>query len=437
MGDYVFKLPDVGEGTAEAEIAAWHVRVGDRVEEDQRLVDVLTDKAVVEMTSPHAGIVTRIHGEVGSMAAVGSPLVELSLSGAAAPDTTTATSTPEAVEVVAVGKAAAASTPAQTAPTAPTAKPSAPTCSTAAPRVSNRATGAAPLASPAVRRQAYEWGIPLQFVPSTGAGGRITLEDLQAYAAQPAAAPAASNSPSTPLTQIDDVRIIGMRRKIAEKMQEAKQRIPHINYVEELDLTELEALRQHLNAQRRADLPKLTLLPFFMRALALTVPKFPQINARYDDDAGVLHRHHALHLGVATQTPAGLLVAVVRHVEARDLWDCATELARVAQAARDGKATREELTGSTMTISSLGTLGGIVSTPVINHPEVAIINPNKLVDRPIVKDGQICIRKMMNLSSAFDHRIVDGYDAASFVQTLKGLLEHPATLFMPNVGSHA
>jgi 2-oxoisovalerate dehydrogenase E2 component (dihydrolipoyl transacylase) len=229
---------------------------------------------------------------------------------------------------------------------------------------------------------------------------------------------------------VEDIRVIGLRRKIAEKMQDAKRRIPHFAYIEEIDVTEVEALRVHLNATRRPDQPKLTFLPFLVRALVNLLPRYPQINARFDDDAGVVHRHAAVHVGIATQTPGGLIVPVVRHAESLDIWDCAREIARVAAAARESKAAADELKGSTITVTSLGPLGGVATTPVINHPEVAIIGPNKIIDRPVVRDGQIVVRKMMNLSSSFDHRVVDGYDAAAFIQEIKGMLEHPATLFM-------
>jgi 2-oxoisovalerate dehydrogenase E2 component (dihydrolipoyl transacylase) len=229
---------------------------------------------------------------------------------------------------------------------------------------------------------------------------------------------------------VEEIKVIGLRRKIAEKMQEAKRRIPHFAYVDEVDMTELEALRAHLNASKRSDQPKLSILPFFMRALVKVLPDYPQINARFDDEAGIVHRHAAVHIGIATQTANGLVVPVVRHVEALDIWQCAAEVARLASATRENKARSEDLQGSTITITSLGPLGGLVTTPVINHPEVAIIGPNAIVERPVVRDGQIVVRKMMNLSSSFDHRVVDGYDAAEFIQRVKAVLQHPALLFM-------
>jgi len=395
MGRYVFKLPDVGEGTAEAEIVAWHVAVGDHVHEDQTLVDVMTDKATVEMTSPVSGVVVSLNGNPGDMAAVGAPLVELDVEGAG--------------NVKANGHETAAkpaAKPAPAKPSAPAPKPVAkaeePKASAAlrseTPAVVARVPGTKPLASPSVRARADELGIKLQFVPGTGPAGRIGHADLDAYVTSGGAPMMARGSGYTVREGVDEIKVIGLRRKIAEKMQESKRRIPHFAYVEEIDMTELEALRQHLNATKQASQPKLTLLPFLMRGLVKLLPSYPQINARFDDEAGVVHRHAAVHIGIATQTANGLIVPVVRHAEARDVWDSAAEVARVAT--------------------------------VINHPEVAIIGPNAIVERPVVRDGQIVVRKMMNLSSSFDHRVVDGYDAAEFIQKLKGLLEHPATLFM-------
>jgi 2-oxoisovalerate dehydrogenase E2 component (dihydrolipoyl transacylase) len=290
-----------------------------------------------------------------------------------------------------------------------------------------------PSASPSVRRRARETETPLERVPGSGPGGRILHQDLDQYLSQQKAA-GASSRPNAG-DEVEEIRIIGLRRRIAEKMMQSKRSIPHFTYVEEFDLTELEALRAHLNASNSRG-ARLSPLAFFARALARVLPDYPQINATYDGDAGVLRRHRAIHLGVATQTPGGLMVPVVRHLEKRDLWDCAAEIARVAAAARDNRATREELSGSTITLTSLGPLGGVAATPVINHPEVAIIGPNRIVERPVVRGGVVVVRKMMNLSSSFDHRIVDGYDAAAFVQRLKAMLEMPATLFIERpVGS--
>ncbi len=427
MGRYVFKLPDVGEGTAEAEIVAWHVKVGDEIHEDQNLVDVMTDKATVEMTSPVSGKVVALNGEPGTMAAVGSALVELEVEGAG--------------NVKGNGASAPKKEEAKPAPPAPKAEAKKPEPKPAVaapvareavkPAFATRNEGDKPLAPPAVRQRAHEMGIELQFVPGSGPSGRITHEDLDAFIAS--GGRSARNGGGSSHVQrdgVEEVKVIGLRRKIAEKMQDAKRRIPHFAYVDEIDMTELESLRAHLNATKRADQPKLNVLPFFMRALVKVLPQYPQINARFDDDNGVVHRHAAVHIGIATQTANGLIVPVVKHAEARDIWDSALEVARVAAAARDNKATKDDLTGSTITITSLGALGGVVTTPVINHPEVAIIGPNAIIERPVVRGGQIVIRKMMNLSSSFDHRVVDGYDAAEFIQKIKALLEHPATLFM-------
>jgi 2-oxoisovalerate dehydrogenase E2 component (dihydrolipoyl transacylase) len=428
MGRYVFKLPDVGEGTAEAEIVAWHVAVGDHVNEDQNLVDVMTDKATVEMTSPVSGIVVSLNGNPGDMAAVGAPLVELDVEGAGNVKANGHTAKP--AEKPAAAKSAPAPAPKPAAKVeAPKAAPATVEPETRSAVVA-RVPGTKPLAAPSVRARAEELGIKLQFVPGTGPAGRISHADLDAYVTSGGAASTARSSGYAAREGVDEIKVIGLRRKIAEKMQESKRRIPHFAYVEEIDMTELEALRAHLNAAKRADQPKLTLLPFLMRGLAKLLPQYPQINARFDDEAGVVHRHAAVHIGIATQTANGLIVPVVRHAEARDVWGNAWEVARVASAARENKATKDELSGSTITITSLGPLGGLVTTPVINHPEVAIIGPNAIVERPVVRGGQIVVRKMMNLSSSFDHRVVDGYDAAEFIQKLKGLLEHPATLFM-------
>jgi 2-oxoisovalerate dehydrogenase E2 component (dihydrolipoyl transacylase) len=438
-GNYVFKLPDVGEGTAEAELVAWHVKVGDTVEEDQLLAEVMTDKATVELTSPVSGTVAALHGEAGHQVPVGGPLVSFDVAGKGN-----------------VAAPVAASTSPSTAPRSPSPGASAPReDKTSPPRASGegdrpqgdkaavapapaRATqtpGIRPLASPAVRNRARDLGIELQFVPGSGPAGRIDHADLDAFLANGSQQPSASGSaPSSQWTRAEgttETRIIGLRRKIAEKMAESVRRIPHITYVEEIDVTALEDLRAHLNAQNKGtDRPKLNLLPFIARAIVVALRDQPTINSHYDDEAGLLTTHAAVHLGIAAQTPNGLMVPVIRHAEARDPYDTALEIARVSGAAKDGSAKREELSGSTITITSLGTLGGVVHTPIINHPEVAIIGPNKIAERVVVKDGQMVVRKMMNLSSSFDHRIVDGHDAAVFVQRIKGLLEQPATLWM-------
>jgi len=432
MGRYVFKLPDVGEGTAEAEIVAWHVKVGDAVGEDQNLVDVMTDKATVEMTSPISGKVLSIHGEPGQMAAVGSPLVELEVEGegnvkagvapAAKADAPKPAAKPEPKPQAPKPKAA------EVVPLHRTAEPQR-EMRTVTPTM--RKAGDKPVASPAVRERAHELGIALQYVAGSGPAGRITHHDLDAYIESGGGGVIAARAGGYAQRDgIEEIKVIGLRRKIAEKMQDAKRRIPHFAYVEEIDMTELESLRAHLNKTKHKDQPKLNVLPFLMRALVRVLPDYPQINARFDDDAGVVHRYAGVHIGIATQTANGLIVPVVKHAEARDIWDSALEVARVASLARDNKASKDDLTGSTITITSLGTLGGVVTTPVINHPEVAIVGPNAIIERPVVRNGQVVVRKMMNLSSSFDHRVVDGYDAAEFIQRIKALLEHPAALFM-------
>ena len=441
MGIHVIKMPDIGEGIAEVELVAWHVKVGDRVAEDQILADVMTDKATVEIPSSVAGKVLALGGAVGQVMAVGSEVIRIEVEGAgnlkeptpgAAPlkvtATTAATKTAEAPTPATAPVVAAVATEQQTAATA-----SAPRHHAAPSTVAHvRAPGDKPIASPAVRRQAWDLGIELQFVPGTGTGGRITHDDLQAYAqraAQPQAVGAVDQRYAQRLDE-QTIPVIGLRRKIAQKMQEAKRRIPHFTYVEEVDMTELETLRAKLNAKHGKERGRLTVLPFLVRAVVLAVREHPQINARYDDDAAVVTRYGAVHLGIATQTEGGLMVPVVRHAETRDLWSCASEVLRLAEAARTGKASREELSGSTITITSLGTLGGLVSTPVINHPEVAIVGINRMVERPMMRDGAVVARQMMNLSSSFDHRVVDGMHAAEFIQLVRGFLETPATLFV-------
>ena len=433
-GNHVFKLPDVGEGTAEAELVAWHVKVGDTVAEDQLLAEVMTDKATVELTSPVAGVVVALHGDAGQQIAVGGPLVSFEVEGkgnqsvaASAP----APSTAQARSPFPDGGGL------QAPPLAPKSPPTGGSTRTAGEGGQSRILSdrsQRPLASPAVRNRARDLGIELQFVPGSGPAGRIEHADLDAYVSSGARGSSApGKSASSTYAQAEgstETRIIGLRRKIAEKMAESVRRIPHITSVEEIDVTALEELRAHLNARKTKDQPKLNVLPFIARAIVVALRDQPTINSHYDDEAGVLTTHAAVHLGIAAQTPNGLMVPVVRHAEARDPYDTALEIARVSGAAKDGSAKRDELTGSTITITSLGTLGGVIHTPIINHPEVAIVGPNKIAERVVVKDGQMVVRKMMNLSSSFDHRIVDGHDAAVFVQRIKGLLEHPATLWM-------
>jgi 2-oxoisovalerate dehydrogenase E2 component (dihydrolipoyl transacylase) len=427
MGVHVIKMPDLGEGIAEVEVVAWRVQPGDSVIEDQVLADVMTDKATVEIPSPVHGTVLALGGALGEALAVGAELIRLEVEGDGN---------------VAAGKAAAAPREAVMTAAPPQLKPQpqpeaihAPVKATApapaAPVHATRAAGEKPLAPPAVRQRAWDLGIDLQFVFGSGPAGRITHADLDAYVARGGSAPARpAGERYAELQGEEAVPIIGLRRKIAEKMQDAKRRIPHFTYVEEIDVTEIEALRTQLNTRWGAERGRLTLLPLLMRAIVLAVRSFPQVNARFDDEAGVATRHNAVHIGIATQTDPGLMVPVVRHAEARDPWSSAAEVARLAEAARAGRALREELSGSTITITSLGALGGIVTTPVINHPEVAIVGVNRMALRPVIRDGAIVARKMMNLSCSFDHRVIDGMVAAQFVQAIRGYLESPATLFV-------
>ncbi|HEV2185604.1 MAG TPA: dihydrolipoamide acetyltransferase family protein [Stellaceae bacterium] len=449
MAQRIVKMPDIGEGTTEAEIVSWLVKVGDIVTEEDPLAEVMTDKATVEIPSPVGGKIVALNGKPGEKLPVGSDLVVLEVAGAApvaepgAPRSTPAASPhpPSAAPTVPPLPQAGEGKNGRIAPVQkPLSRGAGEGGETQAkargeagegpraPRPSGL-SGHRPLASPAVRQQAWDLGIDLQFVPGTGPGGRVTHEDIAAYAAsagsqQTVRAPALARRDG-----VEDIPVIGLRRAIAEHLQEAWRHIPHFAYVEEIDVTALEELRAHLN-QTRAERGHLTLLPLLIRAIVNSIVDHPQVNARYDDEAGVLHRHNAAHIGVATQTPGGLMVPVVHHAEALDLWQAAAEIQRLSEAARTGKATREELTGSTITITSLGPLGGLMATPVINHPEVAIIGVNRIVERPVVKAGQIVVRKVMNISSSFDHRIVDGWEAASFIAKIKGYLEQPATLFL-------
>jgi len=422
MGTHVIKMPDIGEGIAEVELSQWHVKVGDLVVEDQVLADVMTDKAMVDIPSPVHGKVIALGGQPGEVMAVGSVLISIEVEGAgnlkesSAPGPVKQAPAPVKAEPVAESKPAAAA-----------ARP-APVCQ--GPMVAREADER-PLASPAVRKHALDLGIQLRLVRGSGPAGRVLHEDLDAYLAQGqsnASAPAAAAYAQR--NDEEQIQVIGMRRKIAQRMQDATQRAAHFSYVEEIDVTAIEELRAHLNEKHGASRGKLTLLPFLVRALVVALRDFPQMNARYDDEAQVITRLGAVHVGVATQSDVGLMVPVVRHAEARSLWDSAAEISRLANAARNGKASRDELSGSTITLTSLGALGGIVSTPVLNLPEVAIVGVNKIVERPMVVKGQVVIRKMMNLSSSFDHRVVDGMDAALFIQAIRGLIEQPATLFV-------
>jgi 2-oxoisovalerate dehydrogenase E2 component (dihydrolipoyl transacylase) len=435
MGIHIIKMPDIGEGIAEVELVKWHVQVGDRVSEDQVLADVMTDKATVEIPSPVVGSVLALGGAVGEVMAVGSALIRIEVEGAgnAGADTPAkaAAAPPKAPPPAAVVAAPAPARTPTPAPPPPAPTPAPRSASTGAMPITRKPDDK-PIASPAVRRKAWEVGIDLQFVQGSGPAGRILHEDLDAYVAFRVTGPGGGSASSLYAQRHGEeaIPVIGLRRKIAQKMQDAKRRIPHFSYVEEVDVTELETLRARLNAKHGKTRGKLTVLPLLVRAVALAVRDFPMMNARFDDDAGVVTRHAPVHLGVAAQTDNGLMVPVIRHAESRDLWATAAEITRLADAARTGKATREELAGSTITISSLGALGGIVTTPVINHPEVAIIGVNRIVERPMIHGGLIVARKMMNLSSSFDHRVVDGMDAAEFVQAIRALLEAPATLFV-------
>jgi 2-oxoisovalerate dehydrogenase E2 component (dihydrolipoyl transacylase) len=422
MTRYVFKMPDLGEGTVEAEVVAWHVKVGDHVQEDQVMAEVMTEKAAVEVPSPVTGRVVSITGSPGDMVPVGAELIVF--------ETETADDEPVEPEPAEVAVPAAAA-PAPAAPAAIAAAPAPAAAHAAESRRHGRV-----MASPASRRRAREAGLDLAEVAGSGPGGRITRQDLDAaLSGAPAAASpvAAARAPAAlaKRTGTEEVKVIGVRRVIANRMTEAKRNIPHFAYVEEVDVTELESLRQHLNGRLPKGAPSLTYLPFIGAALVRVLADYPQCNALHDAERNVLVRHHGVHLGVATQTPDGLKVPVVRHAEARTLWDLSDEIRRVSEAARTGKAAREELSGSTITITSLGKLGGIVSTPIINAPEMAIIGVNKAIDRPVVLNGAVTVRRVMNLSSSFDHRFVDGYDAAAMIQALKDLLEHPATIFIP------
>jgi 2-oxoisovalerate dehydrogenase E2 component (dihydrolipoyl transacylase) len=452
MGIHVIKMPDLGEGIAECEVVAWRVQPGDTITEDQVVADVMTDKATVEIPSPVHGTIMALGGKVGESIPVGGELIRIEVEGAgnfrgeaakaaavAAPAAAAATAAPAADEPAEVPHgfvpepqrvaAAAASVAAPAARPASPARPGNGAASPAAFRDANEK----PLAAPAVRKRAWDMGIELQYVPGSGAAGQITHADLDAYVSgrrRGSAAHGGFDERYAELQGEEAVPLIGLRRKIAEKMQLSKRQIPHFTYVEEVDVTELEALRGQLNARYGEERGKLTLLPLLMRAVVLAIRKFPEVNARFDDQAGIVTRYQPVHLGIATQTDAGLMVPVIRNAEARDPWASAREIVRLAEAARTGKAGRDELSGSTITITSLGPLGGIVTTPVINHPEVAIVGVNRILERPVVKNGGLVPRKLMNLSSSFDHRVIDGMVAAEFIQTIRAYLESPATLFV-------
>lgn len=433
MGVHKIQMPDVGEGITEAEIAEWHVKVGDVVREDDVLAAVMTDKATVEIPSPVDGTVQALTGEVGEMVAVGSVIIAIEVQGegneASISAAASAAASPAASPAV---SPAPVPEPAPTPSPEPAAKKTAtvvkPATTVSRPRGAPRGEGERPLASPAVRGRAMEAGIKLAYVHGTGPAGRILHEDLDAHISG-ASAPV-GRAHNAPNTTVEEIKVVGLRRKIAQRMQDAKSRIPHITYVDEVDVTEVESLRDHLNATRRDDQPKLTILPFIMKAMVIAMKDTPKVSAHYDDGEDILYQYGAAHIGMAAQTPGGLMVPVVRHAETLDIWGLANEAKRLADAARDGSITRDELTGSTITLTSLGKMGGIVSTPVLNSPEVAIVGVNKIAVRPVFQDGAFVPRKIMNLSSSFDHRIVDGWDAAEFIQRIRGLLENPATLFM-------
>jgi 2-oxoisovalerate dehydrogenase E2 component (dihydrolipoyl transacylase) len=437
MSRYVFKMPDLGEGTVSAEVVAWHVKPGDLVQEDQVMCEVMTEKAAVEMPSPVTGRILSIAGEPGDMVAVGAELVvfDTDATSAAAGDAPIAKVPPPSPSEPLTPPVHSGSTPAHNRRVSDKAVPAA-----ASPSENGNTNGTGThkrvMASPASRRRAAEAGLDLATVTGTGHAGRIAPGDIDSALASGAArnAPPSMNARANATREArngtEEVKIIGLRRVIAERLTESARSIPQYSYVEEVDLTRLEALRKHLNDRRPPAAPPLTFLPFIVAALARVLEKFPQCNALYDSGRGVLVKHKAVHVGIATQTPQGLKVPVVRNAESRALHDLAAEIRRVSEAARNNKSPREELTGSTITVTSLGKLGGIASTPMINMPEVSIIGINKAIERAVVVDGQITVRLMMNLSSSFDHRFVDGYDAASMIQALKDLLEQPATIFI-------
>jgi 2-oxoisovalerate dehydrogenase E2 component (dihydrolipoyl transacylase) len=439
----VIRMPDIGEGIAEVEIVEWRVKVGDSVAEDQTLCDVMTEKAAVEVPSPVAGRVLELGGEVGQVMAVGSILIRIE-SGAEGAQDEVATAAPSAAASKPLPSPAAAPPPSPDLPTPPppaatTTAPKATGTASPSPTVAARTPSASPstqpgaLAAPAVRERARTLGIDLSRVKGSGPDGRIVHADLDATAARSTTDTRASTTATAAAAPTDGTRaikLIGLRRAIAQKMLQSKRSIPHFTYVEEIDVTEMVALREELNRQYAVPRGELSPLALAIRAIVRAVADFPQVNGRFDDEAGVLTLHDAVHLGVATQTEGGLMVPVLRQAQTLNLWDCSEAIAELAVKARAGKATRDELSGSTLTVTSLGKLGGIVSTPVINHPEVAIVGINRIVARPMVRDGTVQVRQMMNLSSSFDHRVVDGAVAAGYIQRVRQLLETPALLFL-------
>ena len=426
MGKFEFKLPDIGEGVVEGEIVEWMVAVGDTVKEDDPILSVMTDKATVEIPAPCDGTVASLVGDAGDIIPVGGVCIVFDVEG----EGNASAATEEKEESVETVQEVPA--PVVEEKPAPVKTPPAPAPATAAPV--QRAAGTKALASPAVRQRARAANIDLQLVAGSGPAGRISHADLDRHIAGGATGATASmpigGVPKVARTGTEDIKVIGLRRKIADGMMASYSTIPHFSYFEEVDITELESLRQHLNATRPDGAPKLTYLPFIMQALVKALAQRPECNALYDDEAGVVTRHEAIHLGIATQTDRGLYVPVVKHVEAMDIWQSAAEMTRVTQATRDGKAGVEDLSGSTFTITSLGRLGGLGATPIINKPEVGILGVHNAKERPVVKNGQVVVRRIMNLSSSWDHRVVDGHDGASLVQLIKSYLEHPATIFM-------
>ena len=432
MGTFAFKMPDIGEGVVEGEVVEWMVAVGDTVKEDDPILSVMTDKATVEIPSPVDGTVTKVVGEAGDILPVGVVCIEFEVDGAG--NASASDDAPAAKEAPA--PAAKESKPEPTPEVAPAPAPAPKAAATPAPAATPvaRAPGTKALASPAVRQRAREANISLDHVAGSGPAGRISHADLDAHIAGGAsgasrAAPMGGRA-RTELNGTEAMKVIGLRRKIADSMIASYSSIPHFSYFEEVDVTALEELRQHLNATRPEGAPKLTYLPFIMQALVKALAQRPECNALYDDEANVVTRHEAINLGIATQTDRGLFVPVVKHVEAMDIWQSATEMGRVTGATRDGKAGVEDLTGSTFTITSLGRLGGLGATPIINKPEVGILGVHNAKDRAVVRDGAVVIRRMMNLSSSWDHRVVDGHDGATLVQLVKTYLENPATIFM-------
>lgn len=420
MENITFKLPDLGEGVVEAEIVAWHVQPGKQVRVDQPLVDVMTDKATVTIPSGHAGRVVRTHGKVGEIVAVGAELVSFDTS-------------PQPMAAVAVGAAAEADAPRTIVRASSQIEPdTVPLVQRAVRPTDGNQPRVPPQASPAVRRRARELQVDLQHVSGSGPNGRVTHADVDLLLRNemPGGAPSPSPTRRTYGSHITEIQMAGMRRRIAEKMVVSNSQIPHFSYIEEIDITELESLRAHLNNGRTAGQPKLTYLPFIMLAVTRTLARFPQLNSHYDVKREVITRFEAVHLGVATQTDRGLCVPVVRHAEAMDLWQAAGEMRRITEAARNHSISRDELSGSTFTVTSLGRMGGLAATPIINHPEVAILGINKAADRPVVHHGQIAVRRILHVSGSFDHRVVDGADGATFIQCVKDYLEHPATIFI-------